>query len=271
MTNNCRHCWIATQAASSHRYKSIVPVRVERYARFRPASLSRRVGDASIRCRVPAHGKSSREPTMNTGRPSSPASARRARARAAGRRGSTGCRAPAASLLALFMWGHMFFVSSILLGKDAMWTVTRFFEGYFVFGRSYPWIVSIVVAGVLALLVVHAMLALRKFPIDYGQYRAFRDHVRHDEACRHDALVVAGRDRLRDVLPGLGAPARDADAARAHRAVRERRPGLERSLLAALSGAAARGRAAWRHRAVSAGRQVGLVRRRQCRMRTGGA
>ena len=44
-------------------------------------------------------------------------------------------------VLALFMWGHMFFVSSILLGRDAMWTVTRFFEGYFVLGRSYPWIV----------------------------------------------------------------------------------------------------------------------------------
>jgi fumarate reductase subunit C len=80
-------------------------------------------------------------------------------------------------ILALFMWGHMFFVSSILLGKDAMWVVTRFFEGYFILGRSYPWIVSIAVAGVLALLVVHAMLALRKFPINYRQYRAFRDHA----------------------------------------------------------------------------------------------
>ena len=80
-------------------------------------------------------------------------------------------------LLALFMWGHMFFVSSILLGKDAMWTVTRFFEGYFIFGRSYPWIVSIVVAAVVALLVVHAMLAVRKFPISYGQYRSFRTHA----------------------------------------------------------------------------------------------
>jgi len=30
-------------------------------------------------------------------------------------------------LLALFMWGHMFFVSSILLGKDAMYIVTRTF------------------------------------------------------------------------------------------------------------------------------------------------
>jgi fumarate reductase subunit C len=80
-------------------------------------------------------------------------------------------------VLALFMWGHMFFVSTILLGKDAMWTVTRAFEGYFLLGRSYPWIVSMVVAGVLALFVVHAMLAVRKFPISYGQYRAFRDHV----------------------------------------------------------------------------------------------
>ncbi|HUP06219.1 MAG TPA: fumarate reductase cytochrome b subunit [Caldimonas sp.] len=80
-------------------------------------------------------------------------------------------------LLALFMWGHMFFVSSILLGKDAMWTITRFFEGYFLFGRSHPWIVSIVVAGVVSLLVVHAMLAVRKFPINYAQYRTFRDHA----------------------------------------------------------------------------------------------
>jgi fumarate reductase subunit C len=38
-------------------------------------------------------------------------------------------------LLGLFMWLHMFFVSSILLGEDAMWTVARFFEGYFFFGK----------------------------------------------------------------------------------------------------------------------------------------
>ena len=50
-------------------------------------------------------------------------------------------------LLALFMWAHMAFVSSILLGKDVMWMVTKFFEGYFFFGRSYPGIVSTVVAA----------------------------------------------------------------------------------------------------------------------------
>jgi fumarate reductase subunit C len=78
--------------------------------------------------------------------------------------------------LGLFMWGHMFFVSSILLGKDAMWHVTKFFEGYHLFGRAMPWLVSCVVAVVIALFIGHAMLAVRKFPINYRQYRAYADH-----------------------------------------------------------------------------------------------
>ena len=81
-------------------------------------------------------------------------------------------------VLALFMWGHMFFVSSILISNDAMWTVTKFFEGYFFFGRSYPAVVSVAVAFVLALVVAHAILAVRKFPGGYRQYRAFRSHMR---------------------------------------------------------------------------------------------
>jgi fumarate reductase subunit C len=89
--------------------------------------------------------------------------------------------------LALFMWGHMAFVSSILLGRDAMWTVTKFFEGYFVFGRSYPWMVSLAVATVIALLVVHAFLAVRKFPIDYRQFTTFRAHMR---TMRHEDTTL---------------------------------------------------------------------------------
>lgn len=88
-----------------------------------------------------------------------------------------GLQSASGLVLALFMWGHMFFVSSILLGKDAMWTVTRLFEGYFFFGRSHPWLVSVVVAVVIALLVGHAALALRKFPSSYAQVRAFRSHA----------------------------------------------------------------------------------------------
>jgi len=97
--------------------------------------------------------------------------------------------------LALFMWGHMFFVSTILLGNDAMWTVARFFEGYFFFGRAYPGIVSLVAACVIALLVVHALLAVRKFPIDYRQFRTFRNHMhgmRHEDTTLWFWQVVTG-------------------------------------------------------------------------------
>jgi fumarate reductase subunit C len=80
--------------------------------------------------------------------------------------------------LGLFMWGHMFFVSSILLGNDAMWAITKMFEGYFLFGRAVPVIVSFVVGGVIVLFVAHAALALRKFPINWGQLAEYRSHMR---------------------------------------------------------------------------------------------
>jgi fumarate reductase subunit C len=80
-------------------------------------------------------------------------------------------------VLGLFMWGHMLFVSSILLGKDAMWIVTKAFEGYFIFGTAYPGIVSVVVAVVSALFIAHAALALRKFPINYRQVSTMRGHM----------------------------------------------------------------------------------------------
>jgi fumarate reductase subunit C len=98
-------------------------------------------------------------------------------------------------VLGLFMWLHMFFVASILLGRDAMWTVARFFEGYFFFGRALPWLVSLLVAAVLALFVVHAALALRKFPADWREYRSFREHMqsfRHGDTTLWFWQVVTG-------------------------------------------------------------------------------
>src|ERR1041384_6150686 len=56
--------------------------------------------------------------------------------------------------LGLFMWGHMAFVSTILISNDAMWWVTKMFEGQFVFGRPYPAIVSCVVALVSIMFVL---------------------------------------------------------------------------------------------------------------------
>jgi fumarate reductase subunit C len=78
----------------------------------------------------------------------------------------------------------MFFVSSILVSEHAMWTITKMFEGYFIFGKSYPGIVSGVVAAVIALIVLHAALAVRKFPINWRQFKVFRGHMkmmRHED------------------------------------------------------------------------------------------
>jgi fumarate reductase subunit C len=98
-------------------------------------------------------------------------------------------------VLGLFMWGHMFFVSSILLGKDAMWVVTKAFEGYFLFGRSYPGLVSLVVGGVAALLVLHAFLAMRKFPANWRQYASFAEHrqsLKHGDTSLWWVQVLTG-------------------------------------------------------------------------------
>jgi fumarate reductase subunit C len=82
------------------------------------------------------------------------------------------------AILVLFMWAHMFLVSSILLGKDAMYAVTRALEGEFLFGRAYPVLVSVVAILVLAVFLLHAVVALWKMPAGYRQYAGFWRHSR---------------------------------------------------------------------------------------------
>jgi fumarate reductase subunit C len=79
--------------------------------------------------------------------------------------------------LVLFMWVHMFLVSSILFGKDSMYTVTRALEGEFIFGRPYPLLVSLVAAVILAIFLLHALVAVWKMPGSYRQYRGFWQHA----------------------------------------------------------------------------------------------
>lgn len=81
-------------------------------------------------------------------------------------------------LLVLFVWAHMFFESSILLGKDAMLWVTHMFEGVHVFGEPYPQLVSAVALVVFLLLALHAGLALRRLPARAREYRAIHTHLR---------------------------------------------------------------------------------------------
>lgn len=97
--------------------------------------------------------------------------------------------------LVLFIWGHMFFESSILLGKDAMYWVSRMFEGEHLFGKPYPLLVSAVVAAVFALIALHAILALRKFPGSYRQYHVFHRHMgamRHGDTTLWYVQVITG-------------------------------------------------------------------------------
>jgi fumarate reductase subunit C len=98
-------------------------------------------------------------------------------------------------LLVLFMWTHMFMVSSILLGKDANYFVARMFEGEPLFGKPYPLLVSAIAALIALLFVVHAVVAIRKIPSSWREYQAFRQHARsfgHAETSLWMLQVVTG-------------------------------------------------------------------------------
>ena len=97
--------------------------------------------------------------------------------------------------LGLFMWGHMAFVSTILISKDAMWWVTKMFEGQILFGRSYPGLVGAIVALVTIMFVLHGLLAMRKFPANYHEFREFRGHqkmLRHEDTTLWWVQAVTG-------------------------------------------------------------------------------
>lgn len=98
-------------------------------------------------------------------------------------------------LLVLFMWAHLFAVSSILLGKSAMFRVTRFFEGSLFFDTPQPWLVSLVALSIFGLFAVHTLLAIRKMPDGYRQWRAWWVHMRgmhHEETSLWLLQVLTG-------------------------------------------------------------------------------
>lgn len=80
--------------------------------------------------------------------------------------------------LGLFMWGHMFFVSTILISKDAMYAVTKFFEGSFIFSEPQPVVVSLTVAFVFIIFITHAALGMRKLPVNFRQWQVYRTHMK---------------------------------------------------------------------------------------------
>lgn len=79
-------------------------------------------------------------------------------------------------VLAVFIMFHLVFESSILLGKDAMYALTKFFEADFIFDGGEPLIISALAFGVFVVFILHALLAMRKFPSSYKEYSRYRTH-----------------------------------------------------------------------------------------------
>lgn len=82
------------------------------------------------------------------------------------------------AVLALFILFHLIFEASILLGKDAMYTLTKLFEGDFLIEGGTPLFISGLALVIFAVLILHAFLAMRKFPNSYREYLRFRVHAK---------------------------------------------------------------------------------------------
>jgi fumarate reductase subunit C len=97
--------------------------------------------------------------------------------------------------LALFMIGHMFLVSSILISKDFMYSVAKMLEGSFIFEGGNPLLVTIAAAVIFTIFIVHAALGLRKFPINYRQFMKYREHMKlmkHEDTSLWFWQVITG-------------------------------------------------------------------------------
>lgn len=81
--------------------------------------------------------------------------------------------------LGLFMWLHMFFVSTILVSEEFFNSVVHFLELKFIYNNPImSYVTSFLAACVLMIFIIHAGLAMRKFPINFRQYQILRTHTK---------------------------------------------------------------------------------------------
>ena len=81
-------------------------------------------------------------------------------------------------ILAIFITFHILFESSILLGKDTMYALSKIFEGEFLIEGGSPLFISALALFIFSLFIFHAFLAIRKFPSSYREYQRFRTHAK---------------------------------------------------------------------------------------------
>ncbi len=80
--------------------------------------------------------------------------------------------------LALFIVFHLIFESSILLGKESMYSLTKMFEADFIIEGGSPLIISMLAIIISILFVFHAFLAMRKFPRSYREHLRLKTHAK---------------------------------------------------------------------------------------------
>jgi fumarate reductase subunit C len=98
-------------------------------------------------------------------------------------------------ILAFFIVAHLLFEASILISKEAMYSVTKMFEGYYFFGEAYPGMISFLAAAIFFIFILHALTAMRKFPSSYRQYRIYMSHIvrfQHNDSSLWFVQVVTG-------------------------------------------------------------------------------
>ena len=87
-------------------------------------------------------------------------------------------------ILGLFMWGHMIFVSTVLISPEFFEATAKFFEGSAIFDTPKPALVSCMVLIIFIIFFIHAALGMRKLPITYRQWQIAREHsklIKHED------------------------------------------------------------------------------------------
>ena len=98
-------------------------------------------------------------------------------------------------ILALFIVGHIMFEASILISNEMMYRVTIMFEGYYFFGEKYPGIISFLAASISVIFILHAGIAMKKFPSSYRNYKVIKAHMKsmkHEDSSLWMIQVITG-------------------------------------------------------------------------------
>jgi len=98
-------------------------------------------------------------------------------------------------ILAVFIMGHVLFEASILVSNELMYKVTLMFEGYYFFGERYPGIISFLAGAIGVIFILHAGLAVRKFPASYRDYKTITEHtkrMKHEDSYLWMVQVITG-------------------------------------------------------------------------------